>query len=279
MKCPDCGRIHPETAERCECGHEFIVDAPSYMISDHSGETVLEVVSKGKRFLNFIIDYIAFLICLVVLFMFFPSLALEARGSNELLEFFLSAAAMILYYSIFEMLFQRTPGKLLTGTKVVMRDGSKPSLDAIIARSLIRLVPFEAISGLFSNGNLWWHDSWSKTRVVSAKERTKVTGEIEGEIVHEVESLELRETSKGIPEETRRKLLAILESQGVSEYSYASRAIHEKAETKSQTYLIVKSENPAVSFTEISVELHRMGFNIEKIAEEGEESEVYLVYR
>ena len=58
-------------------------------------------------------------------------------------------------------------GKLITGTKVVKTDGSALTTDDLLKRNFSRIVPFDGISFLGNNG---WHDSWSDTRVVNAKE-------------------------------------------------------------------------------------------------------------
>ena len=44
-----------------------------------------------------------------------------------------------------------------------MINGSKPNLLTIVIRTLIRFVPFEYLSFGFG---IWWHDQWTKTRVV-----------------------------------------------------------------------------------------------------------------
>jgi uncharacterized RDD family membrane protein YckC len=53
---------------------------------------------------------------------------------------------MIGYYLGFEFLISATPGKLVTRTRVVGEDGSKPSLLRIFGRTLMRFVPFEPFS-------------------------------------------------------------------------------------------------------------------------------------
>ena len=70
------------------------------------------------------------------------------------------------YDIFFESIWQRTPAKWLTKTKVVMTDGSKPNFLHILGRTLARYIPFEAFSFLF--GPIGWHDSLSRTLVVPA---------------------------------------------------------------------------------------------------------------
>jgi len=89
-------------------------------------------------------------------------------------ELTLTAAYVFLYYFVFESICQRTPGKFITGTKVVTFDGTKPSLGSIASRTLVRFVPFDAFS--FLGGRvLGWHDRWSGTYVIKAKRFGKAT--------------------------------------------------------------------------------------------------------
>lgn len=72
-----------------------------------------------------------------------------------------------LYYFLMEnFLDGRTVAKYITGTKVISTDGTKPTTQQIIYRSLSRIVPFDGLSFLGVNG---WHDSWSETRVINIK--------------------------------------------------------------------------------------------------------------
>ncbi len=75
------------------------------------------------------------------------------------------ALEAFVYYMVFETAFGWTPGKLVTGTRVVRCDGSKPSAGDVARRTLIRLVPINALSFLFSEPS-GWHDVWTDTRVV-----------------------------------------------------------------------------------------------------------------
>jgi type II secretion system protein G len=74
---------------------------------------------------------------------------------------------LFLYYVFFEAVWQRTPGKFITGTKVVTATGSKPSFDRIGRRSLARFVPFEVLS-VWNEKVLGWHDRWTGTYVIRA---------------------------------------------------------------------------------------------------------------
>ncbi len=83
---------------------------------------------------------------------------------NPLLDRLVGILLAFVYYFFFEALFGRTVGKMVTGTKVVMEDGSVPSFTAILKRTLWRCVPFEQFSFLGSPQG--WHDTKSDTMVV-----------------------------------------------------------------------------------------------------------------
>lgn len=76
---------------------------------------------------------------------------------------------LLAYYIGFEYFFQATPGKMITGCKVINEYGERPSLKQIIARTAVRFVPFDAFSflGQTSRG---WHDEWPATYVVHKKD-------------------------------------------------------------------------------------------------------------
>lgn len=72
------------------------------------------------------------------------------------------------YYFIGEFFFQRTLGKLFTGSIVVDEYGEKPDFQTTLLRCLVRLVPFEIFS--FSYKSRGWHDTWSNTFVMKTSE-------------------------------------------------------------------------------------------------------------
>jgi hypothetical protein len=148
--------------------HGIEKDVP---ITEQPIQTTVQTVSKGIRFLNFVIDNVIYQI--VVIFAIYPIARLvfgESFGANFWLTWVFNLSIFFLYYFSFETMFQRTPAKFLTATRVVVADGSRPDAATIAKRSLIRLVPFEVISQYTGKEpNLigtWWHDSWTNTRVI-----------------------------------------------------------------------------------------------------------------
>ena len=131
-----------------------LADGESQLARDYAGDMV--DASPGLRFVNLLVDYIAFLmlaaLCGVVG-------ALVGMRMQPLIVYPL----LVGFYLFFEGVLNATPGKMLTRTRVVSIDGGKPSFGQVFARTLVRFVPFEAFSFLGGSG---WHDRWTKTRVV-----------------------------------------------------------------------------------------------------------------
>lgn len=133
--------------------------------------------SKGKRFLNYLLDMIALYITTLLLSIITVVIAgifnLDGviawmMNISTLQSYSIGFCMVLLYYGILETTSCRTFGKLITGTKVVMaQDGTKPTPEVILKRSLCRLIPFEAFSFFGETG---WHDSISRTVVVNVKD-------------------------------------------------------------------------------------------------------------
>jgi len=127
------------------------------------------LADKGKRLANYLLDIIfAIIFAFVIIFGFMLLVALLMPSSYESFEDFSTPLAYLgiyLYYAIFEGANKgRTLGKLITGTQAIREDGANLTFQDAALRSLCRLVPFEAFSGL---GDAPWHDAWTKTKVVN----------------------------------------------------------------------------------------------------------------
>ena len=122
-------------------------------------------VSSGIRFVNFLIDFIvwlviAFIVSLLIGVLFQPT----EQGVIQLFGYMLIFGTFIAYFAIMEIKFQKTVGKFVTKTKVVKMNGEKPETSDIIVRTFCRLIPFDRISYLFTKNG--FHDLLSKTTVV-----------------------------------------------------------------------------------------------------------------
>jgi uncharacterized RDD family membrane protein YckC len=125
-------------------------------------------VGKGKRFATYLIDYLC-IYATIFIFGFLVTLIFGQAGLNAVLainDIVLSLTFYFVYYVFFEGIWARTPAKLILGTVVVTEEGTKPSLRAVLIRTLSRFVPFEPFSFLGERG---WHDGFSKTHVISTR--------------------------------------------------------------------------------------------------------------
>ena len=132
------------------------------------------LASRSQRLVSVIIDTIVYGI-LIVLTGFFASILYYVFDYDGLLIWVmeLSPAAittfnitmLVLYYVLMEWFAQRTVGKYISGTKVVLADGTKPGLGAIFLRTACRYIPLEVFS-VFGEGARMWHDSIPNTYVI-----------------------------------------------------------------------------------------------------------------
>ena len=137
--------------------------------------------SSGQRFLNFLIDnlfmtyglgYLTGSLVGYLLASFFPELAVSLFSNPESIDVLIFGVILayfnyIVYYTFCEKLFRGyTLGKLITGTRAIRTNGEELSFKDTLLRSLSRMVPFEAFSGL---GGQPWHDQWTKTMVIKSR--------------------------------------------------------------------------------------------------------------
>ena len=135
----------------------------------------LHNASKGKRFLNMVIDNA---VVIMIAFWF-----IEAAGSSEHIGnflrkfdsffgerfsgFFFFVMVKFIYYILFESLFATSPGKFLTNTCVTDEEGNKIRFPNLLKRTLFRFIPLESISFLMGS-NL--HDTYSFSYVINKKQ-------------------------------------------------------------------------------------------------------------
>ncbi|NML69118.1 RDD family protein [Chryseobacterium sp. RP-3-3] len=128
--------------------------------------------SKGARFANYLIDlvafYIVFFVVLTILMLISPAFREWMANANDLIQ----RVIAIIFYILFSFAMEtvtggRSLGKLITGTRVIMTDGQKPSAGNYFLRNIIRgVILVDQLSFLSENG---FHDSWSNTRVINIK--------------------------------------------------------------------------------------------------------------
>jgi uncharacterized RDD family membrane protein YckC len=154
---------------------------PSYEIPQFT-ETIepekpalTSTASLGKRITNYLLDTfaISFIVILIAKLLSIPTetniMELYTPGrivkAEDFTFPFLLMGCLLIYYTFMEYAFGKTIGKYITRTKVISVSGAPLSLQQCIIRSFSRMIPFERVSGLFF-GNIFWHDSIAKTRVI-----------------------------------------------------------------------------------------------------------------
>ena len=130
------------------------------------GKPQLRIASQGKRFANYLVDWLLLQLASVVV-----GVGLAIAGLAEMADgiggYAIGLLLWTVYYFTLEMAGGRTIGKLITGTKVVNEFGEQPTAGQILGRTLSRFIPFEAFSFFGGKGRpVGWHDSLSGTRVV-----------------------------------------------------------------------------------------------------------------
>lgn len=132
------------------------------------------LVRIDKRFFNFIIDMVILSVILFIGLVIYianisPNDAKEFMSrfmANSMLQYTVTSCITLLYYNIFEITTSRTIGKFCTNTIVVDENGDRASYEAVMIRSLIRIVPLYWVSFIiFPSRGL--HDVISKTYVVN----------------------------------------------------------------------------------------------------------------
>jgi uncharacterized RDD family membrane protein YckC len=139
-------------------------------------ETTFPEAGSGKRFLNLVIDRIAemalaYMVGLIAVWLYENQIntvlleSLQTMSKGE--EFVFGLVLWMVYYVATESFGGRTLGKLITGTKAVMKDGRRLTFGATLCRTLCRAIPFEPLSFLGSKGG--WHDTMTNTKVVDLR--------------------------------------------------------------------------------------------------------------
>lgn len=144
--------------------------------------TLYVSASSSQRLFHLIVDL---LVTVLVFSTLFSTLVIRSESYRALINFIAQfigdrpalliniAILRLIYYVFYEAIFQASPAKFLTETRVIDEDGNPINLKTSITRTVSRFVPFEAFSFVFSHTG--WHDKWSKTTVVE-ESRTGIKG-------------------------------------------------------------------------------------------------------
>jgi uncharacterized RDD family membrane protein YckC len=120
-------------------------------------------VGIGTRVLNFLLDtFLVFWLAFAAYKVgYFYAFFYRAPFFHYSAYFF---ATWFVYSFFFESIFQRTPAKWISMTKVVNRNGGRPSVFQVFLRSLMRITIIDCFFIPFLDKPL--HDAVSKTEVV-----------------------------------------------------------------------------------------------------------------
>lgn len=133
---------------------------------------------RMKRFLNLVVDLVGFYVFLTGILMAIEVTApnfMERWKTEKGLTIATNLVIFFLYYVGSEALTLRSPGKLVTRTRVVNFEGGVPSFSQIAFRTLLRQFPLEWLPLFAGDGQgasgLPLHDRWSRTVVVEIPKR------------------------------------------------------------------------------------------------------------
>jgi len=117
------------------------------------------MASTFSRFLNFCIDSFLFLVM--------SRLTLNLLTANGIMTDpkWFSIGFYFLYYFLSEYFFAKSPAKWITKTKVELKNPQAQKVIVLAIRTLVRLMPLDIISYLFTKNG--FHDRWSNTQTVT----------------------------------------------------------------------------------------------------------------
>lgn len=145
----------------------------------HTSVTLVEA-GRWRRFFHLIMDDFIMILVFSASFEFFIRTeklqtfvsALQNGLGDRVAFIIIFAFFRVFYYAIFESVLGVTAAKTLSETRVADEEGNKPAVSAVLKRTFLRLVPFEALTFFTPSG---LHDKWSETYVIK-EQRTGVSG-------------------------------------------------------------------------------------------------------
>ncbi len=118
------------------------------------------MTSTTLRLTNFLLDSSIYFILLVLFMLTFKKLI-----PVENVKWF-AGFLYFLYYFLFEYFKCQTIGKMITNSKVIsLTENNKYFFIQIFVRSLVRIIPFDILSYMFTSRGL--HDLFSKTAIIN----------------------------------------------------------------------------------------------------------------
>ena len=125
----------------------------------------MKEVGVGTRVINFLVDTILIFLLAFSLYKWWSFYVFYWKYKYFPFYMFFWLTIFV-YYTIFELIWARTPGKWLSISKVSNTSGGRAKWYQILLRSMIRLTVIDCFFIPFSDRPL--HDTVSKTRVAEA---------------------------------------------------------------------------------------------------------------
>lgn len=127
-----------------------------------------EPAGAGLRFANRVIDAVMIVFVLVKSFYsLYYWIDKDMLPETTAVLYVFEILLLIIYYLVFEGIFNTTAGKCATNTTIVNENGERPNFGQVLGRTFCRLIPFEAFS-FFKADARGWHDSIPNTYVVES---------------------------------------------------------------------------------------------------------------
>ncbi len=119
-----------------------------------------------RRMVNFVVDTMIWLALYLLVAALLDQYVFHF--SSYLINYIYSISLGLIlylgYYFILEYYFGRTVGKFISRTKVITHKKPNKRIHPILTRTLLRLVPIDIFSFLFTRNG--FHDQFSKTSVI-----------------------------------------------------------------------------------------------------------------
>ncbi len=116
------------------------------------------MITRTVRLYNFLIDSLVYLG--IVFALVIPLSTVFAPNDAR----WVMVGVYYFYYFIMESLMGQTVGKMITKTKVVNSNNGGVSMGLIVLRTLLRIIPLDFLSYLFTPQGL--HDYLSQTKLI-----------------------------------------------------------------------------------------------------------------
>tara|TARA_R110002012_G_scaffold104774_1_gene245433 strand:- start:583 stop:1167 length:585 start_codon:yes stop_codon:yes gene_type:complete len=146
----------------------YINDRDAYLRLSTKKAKIDDRAPLRLRFINFLVDSFTIIIIAYLMSIIVKTLGSDHHDYNlKTYSKLWSVLLTFAYYAILEGFWNKTLGKVITGTTVVSQKNKKPTSKEILLRTLWRFVPLEPLSFLFAKDG--FHDIYSKTKVISKK--------------------------------------------------------------------------------------------------------------